>query len=144
MTEWFHDLWASMTVGRILMGLGVAAVTFVGSYVVVSIILVKLPANYFHSDYEHHLFPDRHPVLRTIAIGAKNVLGVLLILTGIVLSLPGVPGPGVLTMFIGLMLTDVPGKRKLENKIIGRPSVLSAINKLRIKYKKPALILDDE
>ena len=142
MTEWFNELWASMTLGRVLLGAGLIVVTFVVSYIAVSIIFVKLPANYFHSDYEHHLFPDRHPMLRWAAIAGKNVLGVLMILTGIILSLPGVPGPGLLTIFIGIMLTDIPGKRVLETKIIGKPAVLSAINKMRAKYDKPALILD--
>ena len=142
MTDWFHQLWASITVGRVLLGVCLFLLTFVVSYVAVSVILVKLPATYFHSDHEHHLFPDRNPMLRGVAIVVKNVLGVILIVTGIILSLPGVPGPGLLTVFIGIMLTDVPGKRVLESKIIGRPSVLAAINKLRAKYNKPALILD--
>jgi len=142
MIERLQQYWAEVTWLQIIALLGVIAVTFVVSYVIVSIVLVKLPANYFHSDYEHHLMPNRNPVLRSIVIGLKNVLGVILILTGIVLSLPGVPGPGLLTIFIGLMLTDIPGKRTLEAKMIGRPSVLSAVNKLRARYDKPPFLLE--
>ena len=116
--------------------------TFVVSYVVVSIVLVKMPANYFHSDYEHHFMPNSNPVLRSIVIGLKNILGVLLIVTGILLSLPGVPGQGLLTIFIGVMLTDIPGKRPLEAKMIGRPAVLSAVNKLRARYEKPPFLIE--
>ena len=142
MIHWLKDHWASLTWGELLLGVGLFAATFFVSYIVVSIILVKLPENYFHSDFEHHLFPNRHPVLRSVAIAGKNVLGVVMILVGIVLSLPGVPGPGLLTIFIGVMLTDIPGKRVFESKIVGRPAVLAAINKLRAKYNKPALLLD--
>jgi hypothetical protein len=142
MIRWLTDLWASMTWAEIVVGAFLFILTFVGSYVAVSIVLIKLPANYFHSDFEHHMLPDRHPALRTAAIAIKNVLGVILILTGIVLSFPGVPGPGLLTIFIGVMLTDIPGKRWIEAKIISRPAVLATVNKLRAKYNKPEFQLD--
>ena len=142
MIDRLQEFWAALTWLQILGVVGVIAVTFVVSYVVVSIVLVKLPANYFHSDYEHHLMPNSNPVLRSVVIGLKNVLGVVLILAGIALSLPGVPGPGLLTIFIGVMLTDIPGKRTLEAKMIGRPAVLSAVNKLRARYDKPPFLLE--
>jgi hypothetical protein len=59
-----------------------------------------------------------------------------------VLSIPGVPGQGILTILLGIMLLDFPGKRKLEHKIVSRPKVLSTINKLRHRFGKPALVLD--
>lgn len=142
MWERIANWWAATTWTSIIFWSGVFVATFVLSYAAVCVVLVKLPANYFHSDYEHHLLPNSHPLLRSVAIAVKNILGVALILTGIVLSIPGVPGPGLLTIFIGVMLTDIPGKRKLETKLIGRPSVLEAINKLRLKYDKPPLLLE--
>jgi UPF0716 family protein affecting phage T7 exclusion len=74
---------------------------------------------------------DRHAALRLTARVGKNVLGVLLDVVGIVLVLPGVPGQGMLTILIGLMLLDVPGKRRLERRIVGRRRILKAINRLR-------------
>jgi hypothetical protein len=142
MTERLQQFWASVTWFQIVFAAIGTVATFVISYVVVTVILVKMPANYFHSDYEHHFLSDHHPVLRSTAIAVKNVIGVLVILTGIVLSMPGVPGPGLLTIFIGIMMTDVPGKRALEVKIIHRPAVLSAINRLRARYNKPGLVLE--
>ena len=142
MIERLHEFWTSLSWGYIAFGVLGVIVTFIVSYVVVSFILVKMPANYFHSDYEHHFLSNRHPLLRGFGIAAKNLIGVLVIITGIILSLPGVPGPGLLTIFIGIMMTDVPGKRRLEAKIVHRPAVLSAINKLRAKYDKPPLLVD--
>jgi hypothetical protein len=52
------------------------------------------------------------------------------------------PGPGVLTILLGLIMLDIPGKRPLEVKIIQRPAVLSAINNLRARYKKAPLVMD--
>lgn len=142
MLERLSQFWNALTWPQIALGTIGIIVGFALSYAVVMVILVKMPANYFHSDYEHHFLPDSHPILRTIAIGLKNIVGVIVIAAGIILSFPGVPGPGLLTIFIGLMITDIPGKRKLEAKLIQRPAVLSAINKLRVKYKKPELLLD--
>ena len=61
---------------------------------------------------------------------------------GIVLSLPGVPGQGILTILLGIMLLDFPGRRKLEHKLVSRPQVLKTINKLRHRFGKPPLVLD--
>jgi hypothetical protein len=142
MLERLSQFWHALTWTELILGLFGFIVTFVVSYIVVMIILVKMPQNYFHSDYEHHFLPDSHPLLRTVAIVVKNIVGVVVIITGIILSLPGVPGPGFLTIFIGLMITDIPGKRKLEAKIVRRPAILSSINKLRVKYDKPELVID--
>ena len=62
-------------------------------------------------------------------------------IVGIVLSIPGVPGQGLLTILLGVMLLDFPGKRRLELKIVSRPSVLKTVNSLRSKFGKPKLVL---
>jgi archaellum biogenesis protein FlaJ (TadC family) len=142
MLERLSAYWHSLSWTSVIVGSAVIVAGFVLSYVIVSIILIKMPENYFRSDYEHHFLSDRHPVLRTAALVLKNIAGVLVIITGIILSFPGVPGPGLLTIFIGIMLTDIPGKRTLEAKMIGRPAILSAVNKLRARYDKPELIVD--
>jgi hypothetical protein len=58
------------------------------------------------------------------------------------MSLPGVPGQGILTILLGLMLLDLPGKRAWEQKLVKRPKVLQTINQLRGKFGKPPLVLD--
>jgi len=63
-------------------------------------------------------------------------------LLGIVMSLPGIPGQGVLTILLGIMLLDLPGKRRLEQKILSKPRVLEKINRLRQKFSRPPLVLD--
>src|SRR5262249_60782572 len=84
------------------------------------------------------------PVLRGAARVAKNLLGGMVALLGILLSLPGIPGPGLLLVLIGLTLLDIPGKRRLERKLIGRPRVLRGINSLRERFGKPPLVLAEE
>jgi hypothetical protein len=142
MIEWLRHFWEALTWTEILAGTGLILGGMAVSFVSVSFVLVRLPENYFHSDYEHHFLPESRPVIRTAGLIVKNVIGVFLIILGIILAIPGVPGPGFLTFFIGIILTDIPGKRVLEAKIINRPSIYSTVNKLRSKYNKPPLVMD--
>lgn len=49
------------------------------------------------------------------------------------------PGQGLFTIFIGLILSNYPGKYKLERKLISIPSILKMVNWLRRKSNKPPL-----
>ena len=119
-------------------------VTFTASIGAVTYVLVKLPPTYFQAGHERDLWRGHHPALRWAGIVLKNLLGVFLVLLGLVMSLPGVPGQGVLTILLGLMLMDFPGKRSLELKIVRRPRVFAAINHLRARFGKPPMVLDEE
>jgi hypothetical protein len=140
LTDYIHS-WG-LTWGQVIFAAGFSVVTFVGSLAVVTFVLVKLPANYFHSSHEREFLTERHPVLRMVGIVAKNILGLVLVGAGIVMSLPGVPGQGVLTILLGIMLLDFPGKRDLEVRIVRRPRVFQAINGVRSRFEKPPLYLD--
>ena len=144
MLEWLTQTWDAwgLTWWRVLFGLLLAVVSFAVSTGVVTFVLIKLPANYFHSSHAREFLTERHPVLRMVGIVAKNILGLVLVAAGIVMSLPGVPGQGVLTILLGIMLLDFPGKRSLESRIVSRPRVFRAINALRARFDKPPLLLD--
>ena len=49
------------------------------------------------------------------------------------------PGQGVFTIMIGLMLSNYPGKYAIEKKFIAIPSVLKGINWLRKKSNQPPI-----
>jgi hypothetical protein len=125
-----------------LLGVLLFLVTFSVSLGIVSFILVKIPATYFHQDHSREFWVDRHPAIRFLGFLAKNLLGILLVALGIVMSIPGVPGQGILTILLGVMLLDFPGKRKLEYKLVSRPTIFKAINRLRHRFGKPELVLD--
>jgi hypothetical protein len=110
--------------------------------IVGALIVVNLPQNYFSSRFDGQLFSDSSPLLRVILIPLKNLVGLAMLILGIVLSLPGVPGQGLLTILLGLILVDIPGKRALEARIVGRPAILSILNKLRARFGKPPLEVD--
>ena len=141
LTQTIHG-WG-LTWGQVLFGVLFSVVTFVLSIAVVTVVLVKLPANYFHSSHAREFLVERHPVLRALGIFVKNLLGLVLVGFGVVMSLPGVPGQGVLTILLGVMLLDFPGKRALETRIVSRPRVRTAVNALRARFDKPPLMLDE-
>lgn len=114
--------------------------TFVGSLIAIPLILIALPADYFALDLEQRRKrPPEHPVLRIVRRIVKNVLGALFLMAG--LAMLFTPGQGVLTILVGVILLDLPGKRRLERSLVGRPRVLRAINALRARAKRPPLEL---
>ncbi|HYE15663.1 MAG TPA: hypothetical protein VD968_14560 [Pyrinomonadaceae bacterium] len=144
MLDWMTqtlDSWG-LTWGQVLLGVLFSVVTFVASIAVVTVVLVKLPRNYFHSSHAREFLTQRHPVLRAVGVFFKNLFGLVLVGFGVLMSLPGVPGQGVLTILLGIMLLDFPGKRALEVRLVSRPKVFRAINGLRARFDKPPLILD--
>ncbi len=140
--DWLSEFWASLTWGRILLGAGLFVFSLVFSFLSIAVVMVKIPENYFSANYVHNFMHDKPWLVRWSAVIIKNALGFFLILLGIVLSLPGIPGQGILTILLGLILVDVPGKRPLEARIIKRPAILSAVNNLRARYKKSPLLMD--
>ncbi len=127
-----YGVW--LAVGSLLM--------LVASLVVIRILLVRIPADYFIAR-EPHLPGKRHPALETAFLIGKNILGLLLVILGLVMTLPGVAGQGVLTILAGASLMNFPGKRRLIRAIVGRPLIESTINGIRRRAGKPPLILDE-
>ncbi|HEX2640283.1 MAG TPA: hypothetical protein VHL50_06915 [Pyrinomonadaceae bacterium] len=142
MVEWLSETWASWSLQQLLIGVLLFLVSLAVSFAAIAIVMVKVPPTYFSVHHRREFLPDRVWYVRYSAVIVKNILGVFLVLLGIVLSLPGVPGQGILTILLGLIMLDIPGKRPLEAKIIQRPAVLAAVNKLRSRYGKPPLIMD--
>lgn len=142
MSHLLKEAIAMITARGALLGLALFAITFAGSIGIISFILVKVPATYFQQSHPRQFWVERHPVIRWTGLIAKNLLGVVLVLLGVLMSIPGVPGQGILTILLGIMLLDFPGKRQLENKLLSRPMILDKINRLRHRFSKPPLVLD--
>ena len=122
-----------------IIGVAVFLLTFFGAIAVVAFVLVRLPADYFEPRVARPFMLAWPRPLRWIGLLAKNALGVLIIAIGVILSLPGMPGQGILMMLIGLMLLDIPGKKTLVHRIARIPRVIATINKLRARYGKAPL-----
>jgi hypothetical protein len=131
-----------VTLRGALVGFVLFLVTFAISLGIVAFIMVRIPSNYFRHDHSTEFLSGYHPVIRVLGFLGKNLLGVLLVTLGIVMSIPGVPGQGILTILLGVMLLDFPGRRSLEIKLVKQPRVFKTINKLRHKFDKPPLVLN--
>ncbi len=108
----------------------ISALMFVGSLVVIPLVAARIPADYFCADRRGKtLWRRRRPGLRMIVLILKNILGLVLFLAGVLMLF--LPGQGLLTIFLGILLMDFPGKYRLERYIISRGPVLRGINWIR-------------
>ena len=130
------------TVAHILLFGAISIGSAVVSLALVTVVLVRLPKDYF-VDPKSRTLHTHHPVVRIVLTILKNLLGLMLVMGGIILSIPGVPGQGFLTIFLGIMLLDFPGKYPLERAILRRPAILGAINRIRAKFHKEPLVVYD-
>lgn len=117
-------------------------VMFVGTLVVLPIVVARLPADYFTRDHHASHHQRQSTTLRLLGLCGKNLLGLVFVLAGVAMLV--LPGQGILTMLIGLMLMDFPGKRTLERRLVQQPAVLRAINWIRAQAHQPALQLPSE
>jgi hypothetical protein len=127
---------------ELLAAIAVGILLTVGGTLLTGVWLVKLPADYFCERCERTFWSKRHAALRWAGLALKNLLGAALVVLGIILALPGVPGPGVLTILFGLTLLDFPGKRRAERWLVSQPRVLAAVNRLRARYRKPPIEIE--
>jgi hypothetical protein len=144
MIDWLTQTLLSwgLTWRDVLIGVVLFVISFAGSLALVSMVLVKLPATYFQPAHERPFLENQRRAVRWSGMVLKNIIGFIIVLLGILMSIPGVPGQGILTILLGIMLLDFPGKRRIEYKLVSRPRVLQTINQLRRKFDKPPLILD--
>jgi len=142
MSELFADLTLAITWQSVLIWALIFVATFTINLAIVSFILVKLPKDYFSKNRKTKFWAGPRPWLHALKVIGKNIAGWLLVVLGIILSLPGVPGQGLLTVLLGVMLVDFPGKDRMEQKLLSRPSIQKAINGLRARFDKPPLELN--
>lgn len=117
---------------EILVGAVMFVISLAGSMAIAAAVISRLPRDFLtrHGPGPRASLPAR--------IG-KNLLGVVLLVAGAIMALPGVPGQGLLTMLVGLLLLDLPGKRAVERRLFAKPAVLNGINQLRTRLGKEPL-----
>ena len=123
-----------MTTEDVLLIAGVSVGTLVVSLLVAGWLLIRIPADYFKPEGRRRR--KNQPLWKKIL---KNAIGVVLIALGLVLSLPGVPGQGLLVVLAGVAMVDFPGKYKVEGKILSLKPIRRAANRLRAWRHRPPL-----
>lgn len=142
MPEWLTDGWSYVRDRETLFAWigGLSFLTLIVSAIAVPIVIRRMPYDYF---LENHVVADairqQHPVLRITFLVLKNLIGGILLVGGLLMLLT--PGQGVLTMMIGLMLMNFPGKRRFEIWLVGLGPINRAIHWIRDRAGKRPLEL---
>jgi hypothetical protein len=113
--------------------------TFVGTLIVIPILVVRIPADYFKrkGQKQESCYKNRYAAICFIGLVFKNLFGALFVLAGVAMLF--LPGQGLITILIGIMMLNFPGKFALQLRIVQQPNVLRAINWMRTKADRPAL-----
>jgi len=115
-----------------------SVVTFIGSLVLVPVLVVRIPRDYFTHERRHFMPWQRwHPLAWLLVLVVKNAAGLVLLFMGFVMLFT--PGQGLITILVGLLLLNYPGKYRLERWLISRPSILRSVNWLRERAGRPPL-----
>jgi hypothetical protein len=138
----FHLVVRFLKKGGLWWGLAISVGAAVLTLVLATVIVVGWPADRFKGEGPTDVGRERHFVLRALAIVGKNLAGAVLVLLGLIMAIPGVPGQGLLTALIGLTLLSFPGKRRLERRFVRIPALLGIINRLRARFARPPLEID--
>jgi hypothetical protein len=122
--------------------LGWLAALSLGSLVLAALLLpvcvVRLPADYFLVSRSEAA--ARRAVVQWIGRVGRNLVGLVFLLAGLAMLV--LPGQGLLTMLIGLLLLDFPGKRAIERRLVRRPKILAFLNRIRARRGREPLRLD--
>ena len=112
---------------------------FIFSLVSIKWLVALIPSDYFVSKKDTK-FKSEYPFIWLISMIIKNIIGYVLIIGGVLMLL--LPGQGLFTIFIGLMMSNYPGKYYIEKKFIAIPSILKTINWLRKQSNKEPIIIN--
>lgn len=139
--QWIIALFSEHAGLLALIGIG-SLLLFVGTILAMPLLIVSIPRDYFlYEKAEPFGFYKRHPVIRLVMLVLKNGAGIVLLVAGFVMLF--IPGQGLLTMFIGLMLMNFPGKRRLELWLVTYPQIQHGINWIRRRAGREPLQLPE-
>jgi|TARA_B100001142_G_scaffold330352_1_gene398437 hypothetical protein len=130
-----NEFISTYKVNIILLGT-VSFVIFVFSLISIKWLVALIPSDYF-INRNSSKFKIAYPSLWLVSTIIKNILGYTLIIGGILMLF--LPGQGLFTIFVGLLLSNYPGKFYLERKLIAMPKIYKTVNWLRKKSNQPPL-----
>lgn len=109
---------------------------FIFSLISIKWLVALIPTNYF---IKKNMVKSKksYSFIWLISVIVKNLIGYTLILGGLLMLV--LPGQGLFTILMGLILSNYPGKYNIERRFISIPSVLKTVNWLRKKSNKPPL-----
>ena len=110
-------------------------IAFLFSAFGVSVVLLRLPVDYLSNP--NSPAPVKSNWKHLLSKLGRNLLGSVFLIVGMVMLLT--PGQGILSIVVGLMLLDFPGKQYLVRKLLTKPRIFRTINRMRTAAKRPPL-----
>jgi len=95
-------------------------------------LVTRLPEDYFIRAPSRELDSSGWRSFRKVL---RNIAGVTIIAAGLVMLV--IPGPGLITVVVGLTLCDFSTKRTLLRKLLSQPPILRSLNWMRNRANKP-------
>ena len=126
--------WAEAAQPYLVLIATVSGVLALVSLVLVPVLIMQMPGDYFLAA---HRIRRRGSSARWLTV-ARNLLAITLFVAGLMMLV--LPGQGLLTLLAALIMSDVPGKYRIERWLILRPGVLTAINWVRRRYRKTPIM----
>ncbi len=130
--------WIQINQGGATILVASSLLLLVASAALLPVAIRLLPTDYFVSRHRDRQ-PPRHlplPLYVAYLIG-KNALGAVLLVAGVAMLV--LPGQGILTILVALILLDFPGKYRLERKVVRYPWVIRSINWIRRRWDAPPM-----
>ena len=106
------------------------------SLILVPVLVVRLPSDYFVR--ERPALWLRLQVAGPVKLAlllTKNLVGIVLAVLGLAMLV--LPGQGLLTLLFAVVMLDFPGKHRFERRLIARPSVRNALDRIRAHFGRP-------
>lgn len=113
--------------------ISISLLSFFISLAVLPILVVRMPSSYFVSKRR----PRRWTLPRKLFYLFRNLLALFIFLAGLAMLV--LPGQGLLSILMAIIISDVPGKYKLERWLVRKPGVLTSLNWIRRRYQRPLL-----
>ncbi len=94
-------------------------------------LVAMLPSGYFLARENR---PRNRSITHILLTCVRSLIGLVLVLIGVVMLVT--PGPGLVTLLVGVSLTEFPGKQQLLKYIATRPSVFKSLNWMRKRHDR--------
>lgn len=111
------------------------------SMIAIPAVAIALPSDYFAHEERPRGRVDGVPAVVRLALRiVKNALGGVLVVAGIAMLV--LPGQGVLSIVLGLLLIDFPGRYRLMKRLVRVDGVRRPLNWMRRRAGKGELELE--
>ena len=118
---------------------GISFLTFIVSLITVPWIIGRMPADYFIRTGKRRP-RSKSTQVRFFTLIARNSFGLLFLAAGIIMLVT--PGQGLLTILLGFLIMDFPGKEIIEGWLLKKNGLRRALNWVRKKQGKCPMVFN--